>query len=101
MDKKEKTNLLLNGLAIKLRCVKLKSSERNKLLNNAIGLKFKLTRLEKNITAEAVVQDNKEMFNDVHSLYKFEQGYFHFGKLYALTNYYDVDVNDLFKLTER
>ena len=44
---------------------------------------------------------NKEMFNDVHSLYKFEQGYFHFGKLYALTKYYAVDVNDLFKLTER
>ena len=47
------------------------------------------------------MQDNKEMFSDVHSLYKFEQGAFHFGKLYALTNYYDVDVNDLFKLTER
>ena len=101
MDKKEKTNLLLNGLASKLRSVKLKSSERNKLLNNAIGLKFKLIRLEKNITAEAVVQDNKEVLNDVHSLYKFEQGIFHFGKLYTLTNYYDVDVNDLFKLTER
>jgi hypothetical protein len=101
MDKREKTNLLLNGLASKLRSVKLKSSERNKLLNSAIGLKFKLTRLEKNITAEAVVQDNKEMFSDVHSLYKFEQDTFHFGKLYALTNYYDVDVNDLFKLTER
>jgi len=101
MDKKEKTNLLLNGLAIKLRCVKLKSSERNKLLNNAIGLKFKLARLEKNITAEAVVQDNKEMFSDVHSLYKFDQGTFHFGKLYALANYYKVDVNSLFKLTER
>ena len=101
MDKKEKTNLLLNGLASKLRSVKLKSSERNKLLNNAIGLKFKLIRLEKNITAEAVVQDNKEVFSDVHSLYKFEQGAFQFGKLYTLSHYYNVDVNDLFKLTER
>tara|TARA_R100001530_G_C4232321_1_gene132984 strand:+ start:185 stop:484 length:300 start_codon:yes stop_codon:yes gene_type:complete len=99
MDKKEKTNLLLSGLISKLK--KAKSSQRNRLLNNAIGLKFKLIRLEKNITAEAVVQDNKEVLNDVHSLYKFEQGIFHFGKLYTLTNYYDVDVNDLFKLTER
>ena len=99
MDKKEKTNLLLSGLISKLK--KAKTSQRNRLLNNAIGLKFKLIRLEKNITAEAVVQDNKEMIGDVYSLYKFEQGSFHFGKLYALTNYYDVDVNDLFKLTER
>jgi hypothetical protein len=99
MDKKEKTNLLLSGLISKLK--KAKTSQRNRLLNNAIGLKFKLIRLEKNITAEAVVQDNKEVLNDVHSLYKFEQGIFHFGKLYTLTNYYDVDVNDLFKLTER
>ena len=99
MDKKEKTNLLLSGLISKLK--KAKTSQRNRLLNNAIGLKFKLIRLEKYITAEAVVQDNKEVLNDVHSLYKFEQGIFHFGKLYTLTNYYDVDVNDLFKLTER
>ena len=99
MDKKEKTNLLLSGLISKLK--KAKTSQRNRLLNNAIGLKFKLIRLEKNITAEAVVQDNKEVLNDVHSLYKFEQGIFHFCKLYTLTNYYDVDVNDLFKLTER
>jgi len=99
MDKKEKTNLLLSGLISKLK--KAKTSQRNRLLNNAIGLKFKLIRLEKNITAEAVVQDNKEVLNDVHSLYKFEQGIFHFGKLYTLTNYYDVDVKDLFKLTER
>ena len=99
MYKKEKTNLLLSGLISKLK--KAKTSQRNRLLNNAIGLKFKLIRLEKNITAEAVVQDNKEVLNDVHSLYKFEQGIFHFGKLYTLTNYYDVDVKDLFKLTER
>ena len=100
MDKKEKTYLLLDGLINKLKKEKF-VSERNHLLRSAIGLKFKLTRLEKNITAEAVVQDNKEMISDVYSLYKFEQGSFHFGKLYALTNYYDVDVNDLFKLTER
>lgn len=98
MDKKEKTNLLLNGLAIKLRCVKLKSSERNKLLNNAIGLKFKLIRLEKNITAEAVVQDNKKVLCNVYGLYKFELGSsVSAWKLYALSNYYNFDVNDFFK----
>ena len=84
MDKKEKTNLLLSGLISKLK--KAKTSQRNRLLNNAIGLKFKLIRLEKNITAEAVVQDIKEVLNDVHSLYKFEHGIFHFGNLYTLTN---------------
>ena len=100
MDKKQKTNLLLDGMINKFRRTK-DPHEHYRLFNNLIGLKFKQIRLEKNITAESVVQDNKEMISDVHSLYKFEQGIFHFGKLYALTNYYDVDVNDLFKLTER
>jgi|TARA_Y100000033_G_scaffold49565_1_gene58138 hypothetical protein len=98
MDKREKAYLLLDGMINKLKMKKKHSSERNQLLRNAIGLKFKLIRLEKNITAEAVVQDNKEVLSDVHSLYKFEQGTFHFGKLYALANYYKVDANDLFKL---
>ena len=98
MDKREKAYLLLDGMINKLKAKKKHSSERNQLLRNAIGLKFKLIRLEKNITAEAVVQDNKEVLSDVHSLYKFEQGAFHFGKLYALANYYKVDANDLFKL---
>ena len=100
MDKKQKTNLLLDGMINKFRRTK-DPHEHYRLFNNILGLKFKQIRLEKNITAEAVVQDNKEVLNDVHSLYKFEQGIFHFGKLYTLTNYYDVDVNDLFKLTER
>jgi len=100
MDKKQKTNLLLDGMINKFRRTK-DSHEHYRLFNNILGLKFKQIRLEKNITAEAVVQDNKEVLNDVHSLYKFEQGIFHFGKLYTLTNYYDVDVKDLFKLTER
>ena len=100
MDKKQKTNLLLDGMINKFRRTK-DPHEHYRLFNNLIGLKFKQIRLEKNITAEAVVQDNKEVLNDVHSLYKFEQGIFHFGKLYTLTNYYDVDVNDFFKLTER
>ena len=100
MDKKEKTKLLLKGALSEYEKEKYPARAYH-LFKSIVGLKFKLVRLEKNITAEAVVQDNKEMFSDVHSLYKFEQGTFHFGKLYALTNYYDVDVNDLFKLTER
>ena len=100
MDKKEKTKLLLKGVLSEYEKEK-HSAKAYHLFQSIVGLKFKLIRLEKNITAEAVVQDNKEVLNDVHSLYKFEQGIFHFGKLYTLTNYYDVDVKDLFKLTER
>ena len=100
MDKREKTYLLLNALINRFH-KEQKKSKKTEVLRNVIGLKFKLARLEKNITAEAVVQDNKEVFSDVHSLYKFEQGAFQFGKLYTLSHYYNVDVNDLFKLTER
>jgi hypothetical protein len=100
MDKKEKAHLLLDALITRFH-KEQERSKKNEVLRNVIGLKFKLYRLKKNITAEAVVQDNKEVFSDVHSLYKFEQGAFQFGKLYTLSHYYNVDVNDLFKLTER
>ena len=100
MDKKEKAHLLLDALITRFHKEK-ERSKKNEVLRNVIGLKFKLYRLKINITAEAVVQDNKEVFSDVHSLYKFEQGAFQFGKLNALVNYYNVDANDLFKLTER
>ena len=74
------------------------SSERNQLLRNAIGLKFKLIRLEKNITAEAVVQDNKPYFNTVYDLYKFEKGIkTDVSKLFALTKYYD-DTDAMFSV---
>ena len=100
MDKKEKTKLLLKGAIAEYKKEKYVGKSHS-LLNSIVGLKLKLIRLEKNITAEAVVQDNKEMISDVYSLYKVEQGAFQFGKLYALIKYYNVDVNNLFKLTER
>ena len=93
MDKETKSNFMLKGML-----ASFKEKENGQLFNRIVGIKFKNIRLNKNMTAEAVVQDNKEVLSDVHSLYKFEQGTFHFGKLYALANYYKVDANDLFKL---
>jgi len=97
MDKKQKTNLLLDGMINKFRGTK-DPYEHYRLFNNILGLKFKQIRLEKNITAEAVVQDNKKVLCNVYGLYKFELGSsVSAWKLYALSNYYNFDVNDFFK----
>ena len=50
MDKKQKTNLLLDGMINKFRRTK-DPHEHYRLFNNLLGLKFKQIRLEKNITA--------------------------------------------------
>ena len=97
MDKKQKTNLLLDGMINKFRKTK-DPHEHYRLFNNILGLKFKQIRLEKNITAEAVVQDNKKVLCNVYGLYKFELGSsVSAWKLYALSNYYNFDVNGFFK----
>ena len=97
MDKKQKTNLLLDGMINKFRRTK-DPDEHYRLFNNLLGLKFKQIRLEKNITAEAVVQDNKKVLCNVYGLYKFELGSsVSAWKLYALSNYYNFNVNDFFK----
>ena len=69
-----------------------------KLFNQIIGLKFKNIRLDKNITAEAVVEDNNLYFSSVFDLYKFEKGIkTDVSKLFALQKYFKYDVVQLFE----
>ena len=92
MDREMKLNFLLDGMVSKY-----KKTKQPLLLNKIIGLKFKSIRLKKNITAEAVVQDNKNVLSSVHSLYKFELGNCSVRKLFTLSQYYKYNVDDLFK----
>ena len=87
-----KNNFLLDGMVSKY-----KKTKHPSLLNKIIGLKFKSIRLRKNITAEAVVQDNNNVLTSTHSLYKFELGNCSVRKLFALSKYYKTSVDDIFK----
>ena len=61
-----------------------------------VGIKFKQIRLEKNLTAEKVVDKNKRFFSSVYDLYKFERGIkTDVAKLLCLIKYYDYDINFL------
>jgi ABC-type lipoprotein export system ATPase subunit len=92
MNKMMKTNYLIEGM---IETFKKKKSSR--LFNEIVGLVFKNLRLEKNITAEAVVQDNKIYFGSIYDLYKFEKGIkTDVSKLNALQSYYKYDVKNLF-----
>ena len=92
MDKQKTYDYLIKGMMIAF--TKEKSS---KLFNQIVGLKFKSLRLKKNITVEAVVDDNKTYFKSVYDLYKFEKGIKSDGsKLCALQSYFKYDVKDLF-----
>jgi hypothetical protein len=92
MDREMKTNLLLDGMISSY-----KKTKHHSLFDKIIGLKFKSIRLQKNITAEAVVQDNNNVLSSVHSLYKFELGNCSVRKLFTLSQYYKYNVDDLFK----
>jgi len=65
--------IVKSGYMIKGMVEDYKKKPDAKLFNQIIGLKFKNIRLEKNITAEAVVEDNKIYFNSIYELYKFEK----------------------------
>jgi hypothetical protein len=98
MDKKEKNNHLLNGMIIQFKKTKnIDEHENLRLFNNILGLKFKQIRLDKKITAEAVVEDNKKVLKTVNGLYKFELGKISAWKLWALSNYYKFNVDNFFK----
>jgi|TARA_R100001460_G_scaffold3675_6_gene10948 hypothetical protein len=92
MDREMKLNFLLDGMVSKY-----KKTKQPLLLNKIIGLKFKSIRLKKNITAEAVVQDNSSVLSSTHSLYKFELGATTVKKLFALSKYYKTSVDDIIK----
>jgi len=93
MNKLVKSNYMFKGMV-----EDFKKKPDAKLFNQIIGLKFKFIRLDKNITAEAVVEDNKIYFHSVYDLYKFEKGIkTDVAKLYALSNYFKYDTTQLFE----
>ena len=70
------------------------------LFNNIIGIKLKKIRLDKGITAEAVVQDT-DAFNNINGLYKFEKGIISVYKLMVLCNYYNVKIDTILQTLTR
>ena len=89
MDKETKSNFMLKGML-----ASFKEKEDGRLFNRIVGIKFKNIRLNKNMTAEAVVQDNKKYFHSIYDLYKFEKGIkTDVSKMFALSKYYNYDIN--------
>ena len=94
MDKETKSNFMLKGML-----ATFKEKEDGRLFNRIVGIKLKNIRLNKNMTAEAVVQDNKKYFHSIYDLYKFEKGIrTDIAKVFALSNYYSYDIDLLWKL---
>ena len=104
MNKKEKNSIMLNGLVdiYKQYPVLEANSTSNKvdLFNNIIGIKLKNIRLDKGITAEAVVHDT-DAFNTINGLYKFEKGIISVYKLMVLCDYYDVKIDTILQTLTR
>jgi|TARA_Y100001938_G_C8054942_1_gene413906 hypothetical protein len=93
MNKLVKSDYMFKGMV-----EDFKKKPNAKLFNQIIGLKFKNIRLDKNITAEAVVEDNNLYFSSVFDLYKFEKGIkTDVSKLFALQKYFKYDVVQLFE----
>lgn len=93
MNKLIKSDYMFKGMV-----EDFKKKPDSKLFNQIVGLKFKNIRLDKNITAEAVVEDNKTYFNSIYDLYKFEKGIkTDVSKLYALSKYFKYDMTQLFE----
>ena len=63
MNKLVKSDYMFKGMV-----EDFKKKPNAKLFNQIIGLKFKNIRLDKNITAEAVVEDNNLYFSSVFDL---------------------------------
>ena len=61
----------------------------NKLVKSDYMFKGMVEEFNKNITAEAVVEDNKTYFHSIYDLYKFEKGIkTDVSKIYALSKYF-------------
>ena len=71
-----------------------------KLFNEVIGIKLKKIRLDKGITADAVVRDS-DAFKTINGLYKFEKGIISVYKLMVLCNYYDVKIDTILQTLTR
>ena len=88
MDRLIKSDFIFKGMVDDFR-----KKPNFKLLDQIIGRKFQNIGLEKSITVEAVVEDNKEYFNSTQDLYKFERGIKTNGsRLFALAKYYNYDI---------
>ena len=103
MNKKEKNSIMLNAVERKFRsslCYKqnnllpLFTKEASKLFNECIGIKLKNIRLDKGITAEAVIHDT-DAFKTINGLYKFEKGIISVCKFVILCNYYEVSTDKI------
>ena len=95
MNKKEKNSIILNGLV-----GVYKETPKIDLFNSIIGIKLKKIRLDKGITAEAVVHDT-DAFKTINGLYKFEKGIISVYKLMVLCNYYDVKIDTILQTLTR
>lgn len=107
MDKKKKNSIMLNGLTNEYYNAsqnygvqKMPLEKVVKLFNEVIGIKLKKIRLDKGITAEAVVHDT-DAFNTINGLYKFEKGIISVYKLMVLCNYYDVKIDTILQTLTR
>ena len=104
MNKKEKNSIMLNGLVDIYKQYPLlevnSTSNKVDLFNSIIGIKLKKIRLDKGITAEAVVHDT-DAFNTINGLYKFEKGIISVYKLMVLCNYYDVKIDTILQTLTR
>ena len=91
MDKQTKSHYLLEGMF-----AEFQMKPQARLLNKMVGIKFKQIRLEKNITAEEVVDANKRFFSSVYDLYKFERGIkTDVARMLCLLKYYDYRIQFL------
>ena len=97
MNKKEKNSIMLDGLVNIYEQYNVNEhhfTKKQDIFNNIIGIKLKKIRLDKGITAEAVVHDT-DAFNTINGLYKFEKGIISVYKLMVLCNYYDVKIDTI------
>ena len=91
MDKQTKSHYLLKGML-----AEFQTKPHAKLLNKMVGIKFKEIRLEKNLTAEKVVDKNKRFFSSIYDLYKFERGIkTDVARMLCLIKYYDYKIEFL------
>ena len=91
MDKQTKSHYLLKGML-----AEFQTKPQARLLNKMVGIKFKEIRLEKKITAEKVVDDNKKFFSSIYDLYKFERGMkTDVARMLCLCKYYNYDIQFL------
>ena len=101
MNKKQKNSIMLNGLTNEYYNAsqnygiqKMPLDKVIKLFNEVIGIKLKKIRLDKGITADAVVHDT-DAFKTINGLYKFEKGIISVCKFVILCNYYKVSTDKI------